>query len=54
MEREGKGMGKKGEGARGQGRSKKRGAREKQEGKRGRKGQTTPFIMNQAYLAVAR
>ena len=29
-------------------------ARQKQEIKRGRRGQTTPFIVGQAYLAVAR
>jgi hypothetical protein len=28
--------------------------REKQENKRGRRGQTVPFIVGQAYLAVAR
>jgi hypothetical protein len=42
-EGEGKGMGK------GRGR-----AGEKQESKRGRRGQASPFILGQVYLAVAR
>ena len=47
MERGGKGMGK--------GQGDRTGARrEEQEGKRGRRGQAAPFIVGQAYLAVAR
>ena len=42
-----------GEGVRGQSQSKKGRVRD-QENKRGRRGQTAPFIVRQAYLAVAR
>jgi hypothetical protein len=36
------------------GREEPKRAREKQENKRGRRGQAAPFIVGQAYLAVAR